>query len=165
MEKNTKIVIGAILILFIAMVSFKFEALTGAVSKENTMINVDKDVVRAGEWITVTVKSNYWLDNRDGYGACFYVDGRRKSCTRSLCNTDEGTLYKCKENIFNYRIPTSWKPLDGEKVNAYVSVREYSKFRNTGNWIKGGEFIIKGDEKVLPHYDKYDKGKILGENK
>lgn len=170
MEKNTRVVIGAVLILFIAMLSFRFDTLTGMAStsdweptakitvEPNIIYNdvSDNDIVTDNRMITVTVKSQNWLMNGDGYGACFYRDGTRVACTRELCKMQgAGTISRCKENVFNFRVPTNWN-----EGHYQIAVREYPKSRTFSKTVYSGDFDIKDKEAALRHANIYNTGKI-----
>ncbi len=104
MEKSSRILIGAIFILIIALISFNYST-TGNIIKAKTSISITPEVINVGQKIYVTVKPG---PNGVYKKACFYQaeDNLRKGCTYRVC----GGSYKCFD-ISTFSFSThSWYP-------------------------------------------------------
>lgn len=105
MEKSSRILIGAIFILVIALVSFNYNSLTGQVIKSKTMISITPKVINPGQKIYVTVNPG----PKGVYKrACFYQaeDNLRKGCTYRVC----GGSYKCLDTSTFSFSTHAWEP-------------------------------------------------------
>lgn len=102
MEKDNKILLGAILIILITLVSFNFGDITGKVVKEGTVVSISPATVTAGDYITVYVKPGSKGVESSAY---FYrIDGTRIPATVKLCGESRCT----KETTIRYKLTDSW---------------------------------------------------------
>lgn len=184
MEKNTRILIGAILILFIAMVSFKFEAITGFVQKENWDSTAafsiwPAELKNPGETVFGTVQTETTKIDRSNAAPLIYgttslditrglivyekANNRnlRRFTARLKCLSEDSRGKCIKAKIGgDYGINTG--TLTAGKTYT-IAVWEYPSTGttlNNGKWVYGGEFSIASVTKLLPHDDKYDTGVI-----
>lgn len=90
MDKNNRILIAAMLLIFVALLSFNMNSITGASTKDSdgTSVSVSPKVVKAGERLTATVWTGKLGMNKK---ACVFDDNSRVMCTETAC---EGS-YKC----------------------------------------------------------------------
>jgi hypothetical protein len=115
LDKNNKILLGAILLIFMTIISFNINTITGDLTKEGKKVpsvTVSPKVVVPGERVTVSV----WT-GADGINerACLYDDNSRVACTNRVCSDSPENLdraYKCystgKEQVkFNFATSTS----------------------------------------------------------
>ena len=115
MDKNNKILLGAILLIFITLISFNVNTITGDLTKEGKKVpsvTVSPKIAVPGERLTVSV----WT-GADGINqkACLYDENSRVSCTSRVCSDSPENLdraYKClsteKEQVkFNFVTSTS----------------------------------------------------------
>lgn len=104
MEKSSRILIGAIFILVIALVSFNYGSITGFTVKQ-TEISITPNPAPSGQKIYVTVDPG---PNGVYKRACFYQaeDNLRKGCTYRVC----GGSYKCFD-VSTFSFSThAWEP-------------------------------------------------------
>lgn len=55
MEKDNKILVGAVIIILVALVAFNLSKITGQVTKETTTITVNPKIIGAGDIISISV--------------------------------------------------------------------------------------------------------------
>lgn len=105
MEKSSRILIGAIFILVIALISFNYGSITGKSVIGKTEISITPEAIDSGEKIYITVKPGTHGVYKK---ACFYQaeDNLRKGCTYRVC----GDSYKCfYSSTFSFST-TNWDP-------------------------------------------------------
>lgn len=124
MEKDNKILLGAILIILVAMVSFSFRGITGKAVSEKTIVAVSPGSITAGESITIYVKPGSVGVEQMAY---FYrEDGLRIPGTVSLCRSS-----KCADEIkIDYKLVDSWDgnadwPYGEASRGYYLRVNDY----------------------------------------
>ena len=105
MDKNNKILLGAILLIFVTLLSFNINTITGEITKENKKVpsvTVSPKVADAGERVTVSVWTGADGINRK---ACLYDDNSRVTCTNRVCSEDtDNSYYKCYSTDTNSNI-------------------------------------------------------------
>ena len=110
MDKNNRVLIGVILLIFITLLSFNLTSITGLSTKGKTVpsVSVSPKVAEAGERLTISV----WTGKLGMHEqACLYDTDSRVSCTRRACSGN----YKCystdtKQVSFNFAPATSLTP-------------------------------------------------------
>lgn len=161
MEKNTRIIIGAVLILFIAMISFRFDTLTGAVTEnsfESTAVfDINPTVFNqptgklSGTVETAVITTKDIKGKTLTYGKT-YIDTDRKVCIvkegsksgQKICAllhcTKEDSRNNCVYAKFSFTIGT----LD-YGTNYNLRMWEYPGVgkKHSGKYTHGGEFTIK----------------------
>lgn len=117
MDKNNRVLIAVILLIFVTLLSFNLTSITGSSTKDKIpSVTVNTKVIRAGERVTVSV----WTGKLGmSEKACLYDrDGNRISCTNSACDSIPKSSYKCfssKETgplSFTFNPSTSLDPGD-----------------------------------------------------
>lgn len=107
MQKENKVLFGAVLILLVAIISFSFSGITGQTvsSGEVTKLYVDKSIVTAGDMIKLTIKpgSDGVDQDIDFYHA--NDDTRVAQSAAQVCGQ-----YKCFNDVtVEFRVPGSWE--------------------------------------------------------
>ena len=102
MNKDNKVLLGAILIILVALVSFNFGDITGKAVSEGSIVAISPKTVTAGEYINVYVKPGSKGVEKLAY---IYREGDiRMAGTISLCRTS-----KCEEEVdVKYKILDIW---------------------------------------------------------
>ena len=107
--ENKNILLGAVLILLIALVTFNLD-ITGKVAQPSiTTIMVSPTTVQQGDKITITVTPGEKGARKNLY---FWVGNYRKAITNLFCKeqTKSRSSGRCFEpETMTYSIPTSWK--------------------------------------------------------
>lgn len=112
MDKNNKILLGAILLIFITLLSFNLNTITGDITKEGKKVpsvTVSPKVVAPGERVTASVWTGAGGISKK---ACIYDHNTRVFCVNRVCSdspVDRG--YKCystdKEQIKFSFVPST----------------------------------------------------------
>ncbi len=107
MDKNNRVLIGAVLLIFVTLLSFNLDTITGLSTKDKNIpsVSISPKVVQPGSRITVTVWTGKLGMNEK---ACLYDSNARVSCTNNACAGN----YKCystdKQPVsFNFATSTS----------------------------------------------------------
>ncbi|MBI2498631.1 hypothetical protein HYV88_00140 [Candidatus Woesearchaeota archaeon] len=104
MERESKIILGAIILILIAIFSFNLD-ITGLSVKEFSGMRISPKVVKSGSMILIMVYPGLGgvNNNLNFYNA---EDDLRKASIE-LCDGD----YKCsEETTISYWVPNNWKP-------------------------------------------------------
>lgn len=106
--ENKNILLGAVLILLVALVTFNLD-ITGKVSTPSiTKITVSPVTVQQGDKITITVTPGEKGARRNLY---FWVGNYRRAVTNLFCKDETQQSNKClKPETMTYSIPVSWQP-------------------------------------------------------
>ena len=108
MDKNNRVLVGAVLLIFVTLLSFNLDTITGlsTQNKINTpSVSVSPKVIQAGNRLTVSAWTGKLGINEK---ACLYDSSVRVSCTENVCQGN----YKCystdKSPVkFNFATSTS----------------------------------------------------------
>ena len=111
MDKNNRVLIGAVLLIFVTLLSFNLTSLTGSSTKEGKVpsVSVSPNVAEAGDRLTVSVISGELGVNEK---ACIYDGNSRVACTSTVCNNNvqkENRHFKCLSSVnqIQFNIATS----------------------------------------------------------
>jgi hypothetical protein len=106
--ENKNILLGAVLILLIALVTFNLD-ITGEITKPTiTKITVQPTTVQQGDKITITVTPGEKGANRNLY---FMVGNYRRLISNLFCRESGLSTGRClKPETMTFVIPVSWKP-------------------------------------------------------
>ena len=107
MDKNNRVLVAAILLIFVTLLSFNLDTITGLSTKDKNTpsVSVSPKVIQAGTRVTVTAWTGKPGINEK---ACLYDSSVRVSCTENVCQGN----YKCystdKNPVkFNFATSTS----------------------------------------------------------
>lgn len=110
MDKNNRVLVAVILLIFVTLLSFNLNTITGSLTKDKNVpyVSISPKLIDAGQRITVSVRTGKLGINDK---ACIYDDSSRKSCTNAVCDGN----YKCystdKDPLkFNFGTSTSLEP-------------------------------------------------------
>lgn len=150
MDKNNRVLIAVILLIFVTLLSFNLTSITGSSTKDKIpSVTVTSKIVRAGERVSVSV-----LTGKLGMSekACLYDQDSRLSCITTACSSIPKSTYKCfssKETgpiTFTFNPSTSLEPgvynicvWDYELAQTKLKAGDYSQRRG----YVCGDFTIK----------------------
>jgi len=126
MNKDNKVLLGAILIILVALVSFNFGDITGKAVSEGSIVAISPKTITAGEYINVYIKPGSKGVEQLAY--LYREDGARLPGTINLCSTS-----KCDEEInVKYKIIDTWDNNEKWDINEitkgyYIRVNEYKQ--------------------------------------
>ena len=100
MDKNNKVLLAAILLIFVTLLSFNIDSITGLSTRstQRSSVSVTPKVIEAGQRITVSVISGSLGVNEK---ACIFDSNSRVACTNTVCNDNpqkENRHYKCSSS-------------------------------------------------------------------
>lgn len=107
MQRENKVLFGAVLILLVAIISFSFAGITGQTvsSGEVTKLSIDKSIITAGDLIKLTIKPG---SDGTGQDIDFYSakdDTRAAESAAQICGQ-----YKCFNDVtVEFMVPGSWE--------------------------------------------------------
>ncbi|MBS3171850.1 hypothetical protein J4449_04535 [Candidatus Woesearchaeota archaeon] len=114
MEKNNRVLVAVILLIFVTLLSFNIDSISGYQTKQlnKPSVTVTPKVVEPGQRITVEVISSKLGVNEK---ACLYDHNSRVACTNTVCNQEperNNRHYKCVSDSqnpinFNFALSTS----------------------------------------------------------
>jgi hypothetical protein len=112
MEKDIKILLGAVAIMLVAMLSFSFESITGkAASGSGVSVSVSpsrlhfssEDLEKGTRLVTATVRvKDGYLDDRSDAGLQLYRSNGERVGGRGakICKKEDNSDYKCGEGTY-----------------------------------------------------------------
>ncbi|MEK6952906.1 MAG: hypothetical protein AABX29_07880 [Nanoarchaeota archaeon] len=116
MERESKIILGAIIIILIAIFSFNL-GITGFSVKEFSNINISPKVLTSGSMILITVYPG--LEGVNNNLNFYNAEDDLRKASIELCEGD----YKCsEETTISHWVPDGWKP-----GVYYVKVYDYNR--------------------------------------
>ena len=129
--ENKNVLIGAVLIILVAMLSFNLD-MTGQAIKTATKVSVSPSIVDAGDVIDITV-----TPGKEGVEKQFdiYCNGLRKAKDLNLCELDsnERDAKTCfSEQTYRYLIRT-----DEKSGECYAEFTVISSFDNVLEKVRG----------------------------
>ena len=151
-----KTIVGLIIIVLIALVSYNYDSITGLMSRDwqlqgqesyrETQINIESPEAKAGQRISVTIIPGSLGARKEM--TIHSASGLKKDSSREWCNlgyereeirsaTKIVHSFKCTEpKTFDYRIPAAFIPGD-----YYIRIYDYSKAKeNNCNSKYGKEY-------------------------
>ncbi len=139
-----KTIAGLIIILLIALISYNYDSITGALTRDwqlqgtenyrETQITIEPSEARAGQTVSLTI-----IPGSEGARkemTVHYQNGIKKDSSRTWCNigyereeirsaTKIVRSFKCSEpKTINYRIPAAFAPGD-----YYIRIYDYAKVK------------------------------------
>ncbi len=114
MNKNNRVLVAVILLIFVTLLSFNIDSISGYQTKQENKpsVTITPQVVLPGQRITVEVVSSKLGVNEK---ACLYDHNSRVACTNTVCNQEpnrNNRHYKCISDSespikFNFALSTS----------------------------------------------------------
>ena len=163
MDKNNRVLVAVILLIFVTLLSFNIDTISGYQAKDFTKpsVSVSPKTVYPGQRITVAVISGKFGVNEQ---SCLYDSNSRVACTNSVCDVFvKNRHYKCTSDEgpikFNFALSTSL-PAGIYNVCVWDYEKAQNNERNGDNSRERG--YVCGDftiiEKSQPEHE------ILGES-
>lgn len=157
MDKSNKILVAAVLLIFVTLLSFNLDTITGSSTKEKQVrsVSVSPSVVEGGSRVTVTAYTGKLGMNKQ---ACLYDSNSRVACTYQACDENQDNrAYKCystqnKPVKFTFTTSSSLEPgiysiciWDYELAKQKLDAGENSRERG----YVCGEFTITRNERAF----------------
>ncbi|MEK6937096.1 MAG: hypothetical protein AABW58_03430 [Nanoarchaeota archaeon] len=146
MEKNNRVLVAVILLIFVTLLSFNIDTISGFQTKslEGPSVTITPKVVKPGERITVEVISGKHGVNEK---ACLYDHNSRVACTNTVCNQEQernNRHYKCvsdAENPIKFNFALSTSLLSGIYTVCVFDYGEAEKSEDKGDYSKERGYV------------------------